>query len=385
LEAYPEEAQGRLTFVRPDAAQTELERRVIWVHPGETVFDSLAGWLTDRFGLEALHGAMFMDPTTTEDWLFHLATIPVLVGAPGEVLDYRLVALKQTVSGAIESCAIEHLLLLRPLSNAAPGRFAAARMARVLSEEARRHLLEVEGQRAIQEHRTRLMADLPQRKHLVSVGFGQREVELLRRRKALKDAVEIGRAPAVTEFAIVREELATLKAAREAKLAALDAEPHGVTLGEVRFVAHALVVPSIDAAEKEQYDAQVEATAMRFAMAYEQSFGAKVRDVSKPALARLAGLGDAPGFDLLSDRVGLDTRCIEVKGRAFSGDVYLTDNEWAKAANLRGRYWLYIVLGCASAGPALLRIQDPFARLTGTQKGGFTLRLGDLRAVAEQD
>jgi nucleoside-diphosphate-sugar epimerase len=46
---------------------------------------------------------------------------------------------------------------------------------------------------------------------------------------------------------------------------------------------------------------------------------------------------------------------------------------------------LDVVLGCASSGPALLRVQDPFARLTGTQKGGLTLRLGDLRAVAEQD
>jgi hypothetical protein len=65
--------------------------------------------------------------------------------------------------------------------------------------------------------------------------------------------------------------------------------------------------------------------------------------------------------------------------------VFLTDNEWARAANLRDRYWLYVVHGCASAGPGLLRIQDPFARLTGTQKGGLTLRLGDLRAFAEQD
>ena len=124
---------------------------------------------------------------------------------------------------------------------------------------------------------------------------------------------------------------------------------------------------------------------MRFAMAFEQSFGATVRDVSKPGLARLAGLGDAPGFDLLSRRTPHHARCIEVKGRAVSGDVFLTDNEWAKAANLRERYWLYVVLGCASAGPTLLRIQDPFARLTGAQKGGLTLRLGDLRAVAEQD
>ena len=385
LETYPEAVQSRLTFIRPTAAQGGAGQGAIWLHPGEAVFDSLSDWLTDRFGPDALRGGMFVDPTTTEDWLFHLATIPVLARVDGGVLDYRLVALKQTASGTIESCAIEHLLLLRPLRGAVPGPFATARMARLLTEDAKRHLLEVDGQRVVQEHRIRLLADLPQRKHLVSVGFGQREVELLRRRKALKDAVETGRSQATMEFEIVKGELAALKASREAKLAALDAEPDAVTLGDVRFVAHALVVPSIDAAEKEQYDAQVEATAMRFAMAYEQTFGATVRDVSKPALARLAGLGDAPGFDLLSHRAPTHARCIEVKGRAGSGDVFLTDNEWAKAANLRDRYWLYVVLGCASAGPALLRVQDPFARLTGTQKGGLTLRLGDLRAVAEQD
>jgi superfamily II DNA or RNA helicase len=385
LETYPEAVQNRLTFVRPNVAQAEMGQGAIWLHPGEAVFDCLADWLGDRFGPAALRGGIFVDPTTTEDWLFHLATVPVLARADGGMLDYRLVALKQTVSGTIECCAIEHLLLLRPLYDAAPGRYAAARMARLLTEDAKSHLLEVEGQRAIQEHRARLLLDLPQRKHLVSVGFGQREVELLRRRKALKDALETGRSQATMEFESVKGELADLKAAREAKLAAMDAEPNDITLGEVRFVAHALAVPSIDAAEKDQYDAQVEATAMRFAMAFEQSFGATVRDVSKPALARLAGLGDAPGFDLLSNRAPHDARCIEVKGRATLGDVFLTGNEWSKAANLRDRYWLYVVLGCASAGPALLRIRDPFGRLTGTQKGGLTLRLGDLRAVAEQD
>ncbi|MGH6681980.1 MAG: DUF3883 domain-containing protein, partial [Bradyrhizobium sp.] len=299
--------------------------------------------------------------------------------------DYRLVALKQTASGTIESCAVEHLLLLRPLRGAAPGPFATARMARLLTDDAKRHLIEVEGSRAVLEHRMRLLTDLPQRRHMVSVGSGQREVELLRRRKVLKDAVESGRAQAVMEFETVKGELAALKAAREAKLGALEAEPNAVTLGDIRFIAHALIVPSIDAAEKEQYDAQVEATAMRFAMAYEQSFGATVRDVSRPGLARLAGLGDAPGFDLLSDRAPATARCIEVKGRAGTGDVFLTDNEWAKAANLRERFWLYVVLGCGSAGPSLLRVQDPFARLTGTQKGGLSLRLGDVRAAAEQD
>jgi len=372
--------QDRLTFVRPAAGQA-----AIWLHPGEPVFDALAGHIARRFGADALCGGVFVDPTAAEDWLFHLATVPVLSGPGGGVIDYRLVALRQATSGDIEPCAVEHLLLLRPLPGLPPGAYAAARAGRMLTEDAARFLREVEGVRAVKEHRDRLLVDLPERRRLVGIGFGQQEVELLRRRKSLKEAVEAGRAQATMEFEAVKGQLAALKTAREAKLAALDAEPEAVTLGEVRFIAHALVVPSFDAAEKDQYEERVETTAMRFAMAYESSFGARVRDVSKPALARLAGLGDWPGFDLLSERAGHGARCIEVKGRAGSGDVMLQDNEWAKAANLRDRYWLYVVLGCASGSPVLLRIQDPFGRLTGATKGGMALRLGDLRAVAEQD
>ncbi len=380
LETYPATVQDRLTFIRPGIGDG-----AVWLHPGEPVFDAMTASIAERFGPDALCGGAFVDPTSAEDWLFHLVTVQVLAAPGGAVREFRLIALKQSPSGQIAPCAVEHLLLLRPLKEAAPGAFAAARMARMLTEDAGRYLREIEGVRAVKEHRDRLLADLPERRRLVGIGFGQREVELLRRRKSLKEAVEAGRAQAVMEFEAVKGELASLKAAREAKLAALDAEPDAVALGEVCLIAHALVVPSFDAADKEQYEEQIETTAMRFAMAYEQSFGASVRDVSKPALARLAGLGDWPGFDLLSDRAKDDARCIEVKGRAGTGDVMLQDNEWAKAANLRDRYWLYVVLGCASGAPVLLRIRDPFGRLTGTSKSGMTLRVGDLRAVAEPE
>ena len=38
--------------------------------------------------------------------------------------------------------------------------------------------------------------------------------------------------------------------------------------------------------------------------------------------ARAAGLSDWPGFDLLSDRPNEPPRCIEVKGRADTGEVF---------------------------------------------------------------
>ncbi len=380
LESYPAELQDRMTFIRPGPGEA-----AIWLHPGEPVFDALAERIGARFGNEALRGGVFVDPTATEDWLFHLATVPILGGPDRRLIDLRLVALRQLATGAIEPCAVEHLLLLRPAPGLAPGAYQAARASRMLAEDAARYLREIEAVRVIGEHRDRLLADLSERRRLVAVGFGQHEVELLRRRKSLKEAVEAGRAQATMEFEAVKGQLAALTAAREAKLAYIDAEPDAIALGDIRFLAHALVVPSFDAAEKEQYEERIETAAMRFAMAYEKSFGAAVRDVSKPALARLAGLGDWPGFDVLSQRDAEGNRCIEVKGRAGTGDVALQANEWAKAANLRDCYWLYVVLGCASASPTLLRIQDPFGRLTGAHRGGMTLRLGDLRAAAEQD
>jgi hypothetical protein len=58
-----------------------------------------------------------------------------------------------------------------------------------------------------------------------------------------------------------------------------------------------------------------------------------------------------------------DRRCIEVKGRASTGEIEVTDNEWARACNLRGDYWLYAVYHCAMPTPQMVRVQDPFEKL----------------------
>ena len=102
---------------------------------------------------------------------------------------------------------------------------------------------------------------------------------------------------------------------------------------------------------------------MKVAWAFEEAAGAVVKDVSKPHLARAAGLEENPGFDLLSDRPGDGERGIEVKGRVGVGEVELTENEWVKACNQRDRYWLYVVFDCGTSHPRLLRVQDPFGKL----------------------
>lgn len=84
-------------------------------------------------------------------------------------------------------------------------------------------------------------------------------------------------------------------------LAQLDAAPERIVPGELRFLAHALVVPAgARSIEAERYDAHIEEIAVRNADAWERDRGTDVQDVSRPPLARLAGLPDSSGFDLLA-------------------------------------------------------------------------------------
>lgn len=50
------------------------------------------------------------------------------------------------------------------------------------------------------------------------------------------------------------------------------------------------------------------------------------------------------------------------KGRAETGSVALTPNEWIKAQRFGKEYWLYVVVNCKSK-PELYLIQDPASKL----------------------
>ncbi len=168
---------------------------------------------------------------------------------------------------------------------------------------------------------------------------------------------------ATTDLGRVKAQQRELGERRERALTIIRREPELVVPGEVQFIAHALVVPSADAIDREQLEADIERVAMEHAKAFEEAHGATVRSVHTPELARAAGLPANPGFDILSRRPSGERRCIEVKGRAGTGEVEVTDNEWARACNLRGEYWLYVAYHCATPAPQMARVQDPFGRL----------------------
>ena len=72
LELYPDHTRNRLTVDKPTGRDD-----VIWMHPGEPLFDGLAAAVVERFRRDGLQGAVFSDPYAAEPYLFHLVRLVV--------------------------------------------------------------------------------------------------------------------------------------------------------------------------------------------------------------------------------------------------------------------------------------------------------------------
>src|SRR5207248_2604567 len=121
-------------------------------------------------------------------------------------------------------------------------------------------------------------------------------------RSKQSEKARAGNAAAQKELARIKDQQRQLAQRRHQALAVLRREPELIDPRSVEFIAHALVVPSSDPVDREQYDAKTDEVAMALAWAFEESAGAVVKDVHTPQLARAAGLSDNPGFDLWSIR-----------------------------------------------------------------------------------
>jgi len=390
LETYPPEQQNRLTVLRDWA----IRERAVLLHPGEPVFDQFLGVIRARLGRSARRGGVFLDPTADEPYLFHLVRLSLVRGTDTDLPELEreapaeryLVGLRQERDGTVVQCPVEQLLLLKGVEGTASAqRTEFAAMSSKLRQAAEEYARGPVSNSLLEACRRQLRAQSESREHYLCCGYDYRAAELAARRVALAQAVAAGNSDAPLELQRVKERQRDLNLERSQALAALRREPELVQLGDLVFLAHALVLPVSDPEERRRYDAKVETIAMAVARALEESLGAKVMDVSKPHLAREAGLGDHPGFDLLSVHPGGEQRGIEVKGRSRGGEVELTDNEWARACSLRQRYWLYVVYDCVSDRPRLLRIQDPFECVLIQCRGRVGIKEQDVIAAAERE
>ena len=275
------------------------------------------------------------------------------------LLEMRLVGLRQKADGALEVWPVERLLLLKGAPDFAPGRERLAILASKLVPDAQEFARDVVCEQLVLAQRQRIVADLPYRREHIGRGYRFQEAELAARRNNLLAEARDGDANARRELDLVKARQRSLNAVRGRRMAELEAEADNVRAGEFEFLAHALVVPARDPETIGQFDVQVERVAMEVATSYEESRGARVQDVSRPELARRAGLPDWPGFDILSVEPGNGSRNIEVKGRARaparSGSATTSGPRPATCA---------ATTGCTSSLIATLRIRASCACAT---------------------
>ncbi len=366
LETYPASQRKSLSVIRPDDREA-----CIWMHPGEPVFETFREMVRSRLGMEALTGAVFVDPTATAPYIFHLARLTVVRKSDPEIselgqeetIECRLVGVRQTEGAEICECPVEHLLMLRGGLGLPPEgqRLAAVASRQKLLAEA--FLTERISRSMAVQRRERLLDTLTEREEFIIRGFDFQEADLASTRSKLSAKAREGNKAAIQHLSEIKEQQKALSARKERALTILRREPELIVPGDIDFIAHALVIPSREQADIEYHQNNVEQIAMDLVKAYEETAGAMVKFVHTPELARAAGLPSNPGFDILSIQADGSRRCIEVKGLSAISPVEVTENEWAKACNLRQDYWLYVVYHCATPTPQLVRVQDPFEKL----------------------
>ena len=391
LQVLETKVQGHfdMTFSRP----LRGEDGPVWIHPGEPVFDHFRDLVDMAATGHAMRGAVVVDPSSACSYLLHLASVVIVRRADpslsalssDEVLEQSLVAVRQMEDGAMSVRPIEEFLLFEPMSGGLPldaQRLAISAEGRI--EEARAFLIGNLAKDFAQKHRDGLNRGLAARIEFLRQGFFYEQKELVEARSVWSKRRRDGHPSAEREIARIRDLQRAWEARSQDAEQTVLREPALIGVGPVEFLAHVLVRPAASDEESLRYDAEVERVAMELVMAHERAVGARVQDVHTPELALRAGLNTPhPGFDVLSHRTDGYRRCIEIKGRARQGNIYISPNEWAAAANRREEYWLYTVFDCASASPRLVAVQDPFRKLV-EKATGFELAAEMIIAAGEQ-
>ena len=369
--------------VRRDFVPLEIDpSRVDFLRPGDIIFDALCNETNRRFGLDARRGTVFCDPAADRPYsvavyLCQLGDGTSSLNSNSSLFDRRLFAVRWDETGTFELCAPNYLLALLAAPRSLT--YTAGQLLREPQEQAEsadKYARMFAETNYLQELRSALRADAQVRLEDLVRGFDHRGGELAGKRSELAQRVRQGDAAALPELEEIKKQQSALDTDKTTALLYAQRRPDLLEIVKLERVALAVVVPDPSPEARESYDKDIEATAMRIARNFEiDRYHARVFDVSSPHLAR--------GYDLESHRANGDKVVIEVKGRSGRGAVQLTDNEWPTAANVRDKYWLYVVVDCA-ANPKLFRVCDPI-RLAFKTRQTFSLNIGEIISQAEPE
>jgi len=379
-DGFPEFLTVRREVVLPNIDSN----RISFLRPGDIIFDALCDQTSRRFRSDVQRGVVFCDPAANRPYFFgvYVCQLGEPVAGAGRntkagMFDRRLIGLRWDENGEFVPDAPNQLLALQP----AP---------RSLLWKAGNLLLDPEDSANRADSYARMLAETTFLQQLRSSmraqsegllddllrGFDFRGSEIAEKRSELSRRFRQGDEGAAQELEEVKKQQAAFEADKAEALLYEQRRPELIDIVRLERIALAIVVPDPTPEAREAYDKDIEAIAMRIARNFEiDNYQARVFDVSAPHLAR--------GYDLESHRANGEKIVIEVKGRGGRGQIQLTDNEWPTAANVREKYWLYVVVDCAT-DPKLFRVRDPI-RLAFKTRQSFTLNIGDIIREAEPE
>ena len=331
----------RITF---DKRKLTEDPTLEWVTPGHPLFEAVREEVWEKAQVDLKRGAVFYDLNRRAPARLEVYAASVADGR-GNTLHRQLFVVELTDSGKMRLRQPTVFLDLIP----AEAKTAINPPLSFQREEVERFLLESGLQPFLEQVRQERQKELETIARHVEVSLltlidrQQRQIaDLLQRQQQGEDvALALGEAERRLDELNERLERRRQELQRERQL----------TIADLVHIGSALVLPH---PERENFapmvrDEEVERIAMEEAMRYERERGWLPEDVS----------AENRGFDILSRHPESGSvRFIEVKGRAGTGPVVLTRNEYKTAERLRADYWLYVVFDCATT-PRLTAIPDP--------------------------
>jgi len=327
-----------------------------WVTPGHPLFECVREDLLEHAALDLQRGAMFYDLNSRVPYRLDFFAASIKDGRDHQ-LHRRLFAVQTELTGdmAVKQPTVLLDLALAPKTATAPDgdglpdRTAAEQF--LIHTALNPMLAEVTAERTretqtITKHLEISLNELIHRQNI-------RLAELL-------DMQQRGDTsqPLAANLKKTEDWLDELNGRLEHRRAELQRERECM-VGDILHIGRAWVLPHPERNSPQiapmVSDPEIERIAIQFATKHEEAQGRSVESVET----------ENRGFDLISrlphpedPKTAIDVRFIEVKGRAATGEIALTTNEYNTAKRLKKDFWLYVVFHCAT-NPSLNAIKDP--------------------------
>lgn len=327
-----------------------------WITPGHPLFEVLREETVDKFGNELKKGAVFYDININQGAKLDIFSASIVDGM-GHVLHKRLFVIESQVNGSILVKQPTVFLDIIPANdcplvndgNNLPSRNDLEQY--LVNSALHDYLHEVQQERlketnTIERHLDLSLNELIHKQNLKLSEYIQSQIDGDKNPYLASNISQ-------TENRVL--ELTNRLEHRKNDLA----KERQCTISGTIHLGTAWVLPHPDREKPEikgmVTDAEIEKIAVQKTIEHEEALGYIVQSVES----------ENRGFDLISRKphpedplTAIDVKFIEVKGRAFIGEVALSSNEYKTAQRLKKDFYLYVVYNCATK-PDLHIIRDP--------------------------